>query len=201
MQAIGALLVPVVVAGLAYVLTRNQSRSQELVRARLEYYKLLAPDLNRVMCYITFIGGWRDDSPEAIIELKRRLDGHFYCAAPLFSSGVLEAYNELMELSFSTFGPWGKDASIKSNAYRRRQAWRGEGDNAWRSEWDSYFTLQDSEIIARESLMDYRKTYDKLLAAAVHDLDITRARSQYTTDLVKLNAHLPKIEDIPGKSS
>src|SRR5262249_45152613 len=97
-QAAGALLVPVVVAGLAYVLTRNQSRSQELVRARLEYYKLLAPDLNRLMCYITFIGGWRDDSPEAIIALKRRLGANFYSAAPLFSSQVLDVYNGFMQV-------------------------------------------------------------------------------------------------------
>lgn len=200
-QAIGTLLVPVVVAGLAWVLTRNQSRSQELVHARLEYYKLLAPDLNRLMCYITFIGGWRDDSPEAIIVLKRRLDANFYCAAPLFSSGVLEAYNTLMELSFSTFGPWGTDARIKSNAYRRRQSWRGEGGEAWRPEWDNYFTLQDTEIIEGELLMRYRRTYDRLLAAAVRDLDMTRARSEYTTNLVKLNAHLPKIEDVAGKPS
>lgn len=199
-QAIGALLGPVVVAALAYVLTRNQSRSQELVRARLEYYKLLAPDLNRLMCYMTFIGGWRDDSPEVIITLKRRLDANFYCAAPLFSPKVLEAYNDLMELSFSTFGPWGTDARIKSNAFRRRQSWRGEGDSAWRPEWNSYFTFQDTEIIAGESLMGYRKIYDSLLAAAVRDLDITRARSQYTTNLVKLNAHVPRIEDIVGES-
>jgi hypothetical protein len=200
LQAIGALLVPVVVAMLVYVLTRNQSRSQELVRARLEYYKLLAPDLNRLMCYITFIGGWRDDSPEAIIMLKRRLDANFYCAAPLFSSKVLEAYNDLMELSFSTFGPWGTDARIKSNSFRRRQSWRGTGGSAWRPEWDGYFTLQDTEVIVGESLMKYRRTYDSLLAAAVRDLDITRARSQYTTSLVKLNAHVPVIEDIVGES-
>jgi hypothetical protein len=200
-QAAGALLVPVVVAGLAYVLTRNQSRSQELVRARLEYYKLLAPDLNRLMCYITFIGGWRDDSPDVIIALKRRLDANFYCAAPLFSPGVLDAYNDLMELSFSTFGPCGTDARIKSNAFRRRQSWRGEGESAWRQEWDNYFILQDTERIAGESLMKYRRTYDSLLAAAVRDLDITRARSEYTTNVVKLNAHVPRIEDILGGSS
>jgi hypothetical protein len=199
-QAIGAILIPVVVAVLAYVLTRNQSRSQELVRARLEYYKLLAPDLNRLMCYITFIGGWRDDSPDDIIELKRRLDANFYCAAPLFSTNVLSAYNELMALSFSTFGSWGIDARIKSNAFRRRQSWRGQGDNAWRPEWDQYFTLADTEIITGKALTRYRNRYDGLVAAAVRDLDLTRARSQYTTDLVTLNAHAPKSQDVLGSS-
>ena len=105
-----------------------------------------------------------------------------------------------MGLSFSTFGPWGTDARIESNAYRRRQSWRGVGENAWRPEWDNYFTLQDTEKIEGESLMEYRRSYDRLLAAAVRDIDITRARSQYTTNLIKLNAHIPKIEDIFGGS-
>jgi hypothetical protein len=200
-QAIGAVLVPITVAALVYTLTRSQSRSEELVRARLEYYKLLAPDLNHLMCYITFIGGWRDDSPEDIVALKRRLDANFFCAAPLFSESVLSAYAALMELSFSTFGPWGVDARIKSNAYRRRQSWRGVDGNAWQSQWDNYFTLQDTEMISAESLMDYRKTYDALLAAAVRDLDLTRTRAQYTTSLITLNAHAPRTEDIPGKLS
>jgi hypothetical protein len=200
-QAMGAVLVPITVAALVYVLTRNQSRSEELVRARLEYYKLLAPDLNRLMCYITFIGGWRDDSPEDIVALKRRLDANFFCAAPMFSAGVLNAYTALMERSFSTFGDWGVDARIKSNAYRRRQSWRGVDGNGWQPQWDGYFTLRDTEIIAANSLTDYRRTYDALLAAAVRDLDLTRARAQYTTDLITLNAHAPRAEDIIGKPS
>jgi hypothetical protein len=200
-QAIGAVLVPITVAALVYVLTRNQSRSEELVRARLEYYKLFAPDLNRLMCYITFIGGWRDDSPEDMVALKRRLDANFFCAAPLFSEGVLNAYAALMELSFSIFGPWGVDARIKSNAYRRRQSWRGVDGNDWQPQWDDYFTLKDTEIITAKELIDYRKAYDALLAAAVRDLDLTRARAQYTTSLITLDAHAPRTEDIIGKPS
>jgi hypothetical protein len=200
-QAIGAVLVPLSVAALVYVLTRSQSRSQELVRARLEYYKLLAPDLNHLMCYITFIGGWRDDSPEDIVALKRRLDANFYCAAPLFSASVLSAYTALMELSFSTFGSWGVDARIKSNAYRRRQSWRSVDGNGWQPQWDNYFTLQDTEIITAKSLVNYRKAYDALLATAVRDLDLTRTRAQYTTSLITLDAHAPIAEDITGKPS
>lgn len=200
-QAIGAILVPVVVAVLVYVLTRSQSRSEELVRARLEYYKALAPDLNRLMCYITFIGGWRDDSPDKIVDLKRRLDSNFYCAAPLFSREVLEAYEKLMELSFETFGPWGTDARIKSSASRRRQYWRGQGGNPWQAEWNNYFALKDTDEISRGTLMQYRQAYDKLLAAAVRDIDLTRTRARYTTDLVVFNAHAPKVWDIPGSSN
>jgi hypothetical protein len=48
--AVGTALTPAVVAGLAYVLTRSQSRSEELLRTRLDYYRELAPELNRLMC-------------------------------------------------------------------------------------------------------------------------------------------------------
>ena len=54
--ATGAASTPVVVAVLAFVFARSQSRSEELLKVRLEYYKVLAPDLNSLMCYMTFIG-------------------------------------------------------------------------------------------------------------------------------------------------
>lgn len=199
-EAIGAVLTPIAVAVLVYVLSKSQSRSEELVRARLEYYKMLAPDLNLLMCYITFIGGWRDESPVEVVALKRRLDMNFHCAAPLFSSEVADAYNNLMRDSFSIFGRWGIDARIKSSAYRRRQAWTGTGENAWQSDWDSFFALRDSDTISGESLTRYRKQYDLLLALAAKDISLTRARTQYTTDLVSLNAHAPRAQDIRGSS-
>jgi hypothetical protein len=164
----------------------------------LYYSTLLASDLNRLMCYMTFIGGWRDQSPPDIITLKRRLDENFNCAAPLFSPEVSAAYQELMGRTFVSFGEWGQDARIKSNAFRRRQAWQGTGDNAWLSGWDQYFTMPDSSPISGESLQLYQHTYDTLIAAAVRDLDLTRARAQYTTDLVALNAHSPMRQDIAG---
>jgi hypothetical protein len=199
--AIGTVLTPVVVAGLAYTLTRNQSRSEVLLRARLDYYRTLAPDLNRLMCYMTFIGGWRDISPEEIVGVKRRLDETFYCAAPLFSSDALSAYENLMNQTFSTFGLWGQDARIISSAYRRKQWWRGAGDNGWRAEWNDYFTMSDHDAISGAALQGYRKTYDALIAAMARELDLTRARARYTTDLVTLNASAPRREDIFGSGS
>jgi hypothetical protein len=198
LQAIGTVSIPIVVAIIAYVLTRNQTRSEELLRGRLDYYKALAPDLNQLMCYITFIGGWRDRSPVEIVDLKRRLDERFYCAAPLFSEQVLSCYEKLMGLTFETFGPWGVDARIKSNAFRRRECWQGTEEKAWQPEWDRYFTLPDSTSISSDELLRYRHSYDELIASLVRDLDLTRSRAQYTTDLVTLNAHAPQPTGIAG---
>lgn len=164
-----------------------------------KYYKVLLPDLNQLMCYMTFIGSWRDQSPLDVIDLKRRLDRTFFCAAPLFSSDVMAAYHDLMTRSFQTFGRWGDDAHILTNAYRRRQSWRQTPH--WDPAWDQLFELDDSATISGDDLMKYRNTYDSLVASIVRDLDISRARSRYTTDNVSLNAYAPNQQDVLGRTS
>jgi hypothetical protein len=51
LQAVGAVLIPVVVAGLAFALTHAQSRSNELLKVRLDNCQALAPDRNRLMAH------------------------------------------------------------------------------------------------------------------------------------------------------
>lgn len=197
MQAFGIVSIPIVVAVLAYILTRTQSRSDELVRARMDYYRVLVPDLNRLMCYMTFIGTWRDQSPPEIVTLKRRLDENFFCAAPLFSTGVLDAYQELMDRTFLAFGHWGHDAKIRSSAYRRRQSWHAT--EQWDPAWDDFFALPDETTIAADDLVQYQTTYDRLIGSLVRDLSVTRARPRYTSGDVALNAHAPRRVDIQGE--
>lgn len=195
--AISTATVPVIVVALGIYLGRGQSRNEELIRVRLEYYRQLAPGLNRLMCYLTFIGTWRDDSPSDIIKLKRSLDSIFFPAAPLFSPEVERAYKAFIESAFSTFGRWGHDARINSSAYRRRQSW--QGDVPWLQNWDELFVLRDEEDISREALQRFQSLYDALLSALVADTNIARARPRYTTNRVALNASAGRLADIPGK--
>jgi hypothetical protein len=194
--ALSAIATPIVVGIFGFIFARRQSRSDELLKLRVEYYKLLAPSLNRLMCYITFIGTWRDESPTDIINLKRKLDSDFYSAAPIFHKSVLEAYRNLMDLSFSTFGLWGQDAKICSSAYRRRQAWKGP--DPWDASWDSLFAIGDGEDLPGDSLTAYRNAYDDLLAKLVRDLTPSRSRRQFTTDRVSLNAQAPQARTVEG---
>lgn len=196
LSAIGSVATPLVVVYLGVMFSRRQTRNDELLKARIEYYKALAPDLNTLMCYMTFIGTWRDQSPVEMVDLKRRLDQNFYCAAPLFSDPVRDAYEGFTRACFSTFNHWGTDAKIRSGAFRRRQAWKR--DQVWDPDWDHMFTKRDTEAIAGAELGNIRAAHDQLIAALVQDLDLTRARSEYTTNLVSLNAHAPKQEDIQG---
>lgn len=196
LSAIGSVATPLVVAGFGLALARRQSRNSELLKARVEYYKVLAPDLNLLMCYMTFIGSWRDISPVEIVALKRKLDQNFYCAAPLFSDPVRDAYIGLEGSCFSTFNNWGQDPLILSGAYRRRQAWTRKPE--WSDSWNAMFSKADDTSIPADKLQAIRRAHDELVAALVRDLDLTRARGQYTTNLVSLNAHAPQRQDIEG---
>ncbi|MCU1582799.1 MAG: hypothetical protein JWO01_2187 [Microbacteriaceae bacterium] len=189
--AIGAAITPLIVVGAGLVIARRQSRNDELLKVRIDYYQKLIPDLNRLMCYITFIGAWRDISPLEIIQLKRRLDVEFYCAAPLFSAEVPVAYEALMSLSFKTFGGWGEDAKILTSSFRRRQAWSRE-DEPWSAGWDALFAIEAGEPISASNLGAYRRAYDDLIARLVGDLSISRTRTDYTTTRVSLNASAPQ---------
>jgi hypothetical protein len=69
-KTLAAVAVPVVVAVVGYRLSRrlklweaSQWRNQELIKARLQYYGQLAPMINDVMCYLTFIGRWKELTP------------------------------------------------------------------------------------------------------------------------------------------
>ena len=196
-SALAAVVTPILIAVFGFMITRRQSRNELLLKARFEAYNKLAPDLNRLMCYLTFIGTWRDDSPEDIIALKRRLDSNFHISAPLFSKEVTGSYRQLMDLSFSTFGFWGQDAIIRSAAFRRRQSWR-QPDLQWKLEWDGMFAIPDTGKVAGEALTDYRLAYDDLLSRIVNDLSITRTRREYTTPQVSNNASAPARPDIEG---
>jgi len=196
-SAIGAVLTPILIVVFGIFIASRQSRSEQLQKVRIEYYQQLAPDLNTLMCYMTFIGTWRDFTPVEIVLLKRRLDANFYCALPLFSKEVGGAYNALMDLSFKPFGLWGSDAMIRSNSYRRRTSWR-RVDVSWDSSWDEMFELCE-EGVSAGALTTYRGAYDEVLARMVEDLNLEKARPDYTTARVSLNASTPPAREVKAE--
>lgn len=192
-EAVGAVITPVVLAVFAFVVARRQDRNAELLRFRLENYRTIAPLLNRLMCYFTFIGHWKAFSPPDIVATKRDLDAQFACASPLFSEPVVDAYEAFMNDCFATFGAWGADARLRTSAFRRRPV-----HPRWHANWDDMFVIDDDRSISGDDLANLRRAYDKLVSAMVTDLNIARARAKYTTDLVSLNAHRQRPNDVPG---
>lgn len=197
-SAVSAAATPIIVAVFGWLLTRRQSRSELLLKARIDYYRDIMPDLNRLMTYMMFIGAWRDMTPLEVISLKRRLDACFYVAAPLFSPPVTRAYEVFMKQCFVPFGQWGADALIRSSPYRRRVSWNAT--DPWDPEWGRLFELQEDEAIEAAALETLRSAYDALVSALVTDLNINRARGEYTNTRVLENARGP-LKTVEGASA
>ncbi len=191
-RTVATVAVPIVVAVLGYRLNRrlklyeaSQWRNQELIKARLTYYQSLAPKLNDLMCYFTFIGSWKQMTPPDVVRLKRELDREFYSALPLFSTGTDEAYQKLMGACFATFGRWGEDAKLRTGYVRRRQA-IGHG---WQPDWERMFTHAEDQHMPREELSGFRSAYDGVLRALARDIELIDARDRYATAEASLNAY------------
>ena len=191
-QTVAAVSVPIVVAIIGYqfnlrlkLYEASQWRNQELIKARLQYFGQLAPMMNDLMCYLTFIGRWKELTPPEVIAIKRNADRLFYSIAPLFSESAVEAYQSFLDQGFSTYGRWGADARIRSGAIRRRQA---AGDT-WRAEWDDLFTHQVGDEITESSLTAIQTSYNKLLAALVEDVQLLAPRDRYADGGIVVNAH------------
>jgi hypothetical protein len=142
------LLTPVALALLGIYIHRvtkqfehSQWRSQKLVEKRLTVYDDTAPLFNDLLCYFTYVGGWRDMDPPAVVAWKRALDKKIHLAAPLFTEDFFRACMGFQELCFSTYGGWGQDALLRTSTKRRRQSRLD-----WKHEWNSHFAEDVAEL-------------------------------------------------------
>lgn len=189
-SAIAAILVPIAVVGIGYVINRQlrafedrQWRSQELIGARLRYYREIAEPLNDLMCYFTFLGAWKEMSPPDVVAKKRSLDKTFYTLVPFFDVDSKQRYLRFMELCFEAYGDWGADARLRTSCGGRKAA----TPESWKSEWDAMFAPDAS--VAPAVLTEIRDAYNDTIAALVDDIQLTQSRADYVSARAVLNAH------------
>jgi hypothetical protein len=140
--AIG-LLTPAAVAGLGFYLQRASERlhnkqiaNQKIVEKRLAIYDEIAPMLNDLLCYFTYVGRWREMDPPEVIKLKRELDKKLHLAAPLFPASWAEHARAFTHACFKTFGrEWGQNAQLRTQWKNRS----GVHTNPWQQEWEVCF--------------------------------------------------------------
>lgn len=137
-------------------LEQLQWRSQKLVEKRLAVYDDIAPDLNDFLCYFTFVGLWKGLRPPDVVALKRKVDRKIHLAAPLFSRSFFEACEKFQNLCFETYTSWGKDAELRTQFERRKEAKGGD----WQDTWDGCFSesVSDPEHI-REAYQEVMKAF------------------------------------------
>lgn len=181
-QTLAAVSVPIIVAIIGYRLNQRlklweagQWRNQELIKARLQYFGQLAPMLNDLVCYLTFVGRWKELTPPEIVAIKRDADRLFYSVAPLFSQPATDAYHEFMGRCFHTNHGWGRDALIRSGFMRRRDA----ASENWLVQWQDMFTHEEGHPVTKRDMAGILASYDKVLAALVEDVELLAPRQRY----------------------
>ena len=153
---------PLTVAVFGFYVARASQRiaqvqwaNQTVVTRRLEVFGLVAPGLNQLLCFATFVGRWKEITPMQAIGLKRDLDETMYANRVLFSGELFEAYREFIAAQFSMYATTGGDAHLRAPldsrwGDRRKLPW-------WREEMAGLFSPDKGG-----SMDEIQRAYDLL---------------------------------------
>jgi hypothetical protein len=178
-----AALTPLTVAGLGLLIARASHRleqvqwaNQTVVTRRLDIFAELAPGLNQLLCFATFVGGWKELLPDQVIALKRKLDQIMYANRVLFSPELFAAYHHFMTTLFAMYATTGADALLRAPI---ESVW---GDRRKLSWWNEQampvlFAAADKA----SSVEDIQAAYDELSQRFRADLYVTRQNQPLLT--------------------
>jgi hypothetical protein len=167
-------LTPITVVVLGVVFARASRRieqvqwaNQTVVTHRLDIFDKLAPGLNQLLCFATFVGGWKEIEPRQAIGVKRTLDEIMYANRVLFSEELFAAYHRFMSTLFAMYSTTGADAKVKAPIESK---WGSRRDLRW---WTDGMTALFSTDNAA-SIEDIQAAYDELGRQFRTDLYVTR---------------------------
>ncbi len=118
-------------------------QSRLIIQKRLQIYDRIAPDLNRVYCFIRLVGYWKDISPADLIDTKRRLDREVNISRHLLSEEFYRAHLEFMQLCFRTFTGPGEDAKIRGVVVHELGDRRVHTHYQWEEVYEYFFDPMD----------------------------------------------------------
>jgi hypothetical protein len=155
-------LTPITVVVLGVLFSRASRRieqvqwaNQTVVTRRLDIFDKLAPGLNQLLCFATFVGGWKEIGPAQAIGIKRTLDETMYANKVLFSDELFAAYQRFMNTLFAMYAATGADAKVRAPiestlGSRRELTW-------WNDAMDGLFSTDNVA-----SIKDIQAAYDEL---------------------------------------
>ena len=136
-------LTPLLLLALGVVINSASKRveqaqwaNQKIVERRLKIYDEMAPLLNDLFCFYSFVGNYKELEPPAIVQRKRTLDKLFHINRPLFSAAFHKRYSEFMDTCFDTYAGAGLDAKIRSSIPVQQ---RDRSVSGWKTEWERLF--------------------------------------------------------------
>jgi hypothetical protein len=174
-------LTPLTVAGLGYFVARTGRRLEQLrwanqtvVVRRLEVFAGVAPQLNQLLCFGTFVGRWKEIQPREAIGLKRNLDEAMYSNRVLFSDSLFAAYREFMATMFAMFATTEADAHLRAPidsqwGDRRNMSW-------WQDSMTSLFS--PDKLVSTDEI---QVAYDRLADRFRVDLYVTHGTQPILT--------------------
>jgi hypothetical protein len=165
-------LTPITVVVLGVLFTKASRRieqvqwaNQTVVTHRLDVFDKLAPGLNQLLCFATFVGSWKETDPLKAIATKRDLDQTMYANKVLFSDELFAAYHAFMTVLFAMFAATGADAKVRAPIESK---WGSRRDLRW---WDD--TMSGRFTDEAVSLEDIQAAYDALSQQFRADLYVT----------------------------
>jgi len=172
--AIG-ILTPLSVAALGFLVSRHlkridliQWKNQKLLEKRIAIYDVVAPQLNMLLCFFTWVGNWKSITPDAVVQAKRDLDKTMNVYRYLFDAEVYNAYQAFIHLLFKTYTGAGHDAEILSLVRGADGDRVANATYTWNPEWMPRFTT--SGPIATKQ--DVWGRYQHLMAALTHSFGV-----------------------------
>jgi hypothetical protein len=164
---------PVTVAVLGVIFARASRRieqvqwaNQTVVTQRLKVFEKLAPGLNQLLCFATFVGVWKEIDPRKAIAIKRDLDQTMFAYRVLFSNELFTAYHKFMDSLFAMYAATDADALVRAPIAhtlgdRRKLTW-------WNDTMPALFSTDKAIEIER-----IKDAYDTLSQQFRADLYVT----------------------------
>jgi hypothetical protein len=145
-KLIASFLTPITIALVGYFIQRTlaeQNRrwqvQERLADKRAEIYEKIAEDLNKIYCYVRDVGGFKLETPEAILVAKRNVDRNMFAYQAIWPEETFKSFKAYMDSAFATFQGVGVDAKIRTRTMEKRAAREKRGED-WPAAWNERFT-------------------------------------------------------------
>jgi len=116
-----ASLTPLAVLALGLLVSRSTRRMESLQHAnetvvaqRLEVFGQVSPKLNQLLCFVAFVGRWKELTPADALTIKRDVDDVMHINRWLFSDPLFATYEAFMGRLFAMYASVDGDAPIRA---------------------------------------------------------------------------------------
>jgi hypothetical protein len=150
-------------------LEQEQWQNRKIVEKRIEFFEKVAPDLNALLCFYTWVGNWKELSPPQVIAVKRRLDKEFHVHRYLLGEDVFARYSDFVERLFTVFAGPGQDALIRAALTSELGDRTLHSNHMWEEKWRACF--DEAKAVDRREI---RRAYDALMASFQSAIGLSR---------------------------